>query len=693
MLALACGLFAMLLFAGTASAAAPTVDPSSPFACSVATPCGSFTSWNPTYVSVSQRSGDVYVIDSANDAVEVFDANGNYVTHIPGSAIPVTNTFGFGGADEIAVDNSGGPTDGDIYVASEGAGHLFAFDSSGNFLWSSDSGVNDLCGVAVDGSGNPWIGDFSAGAEKLNAADGTLAGTTIANSGVCSIAFDSSGNIAMLHLGAGVDVMDQSGNLLHTDNSGNGNTDVAVETVTNSVYSLDANGVTIWDASGNVVAGTPFGPHNSGNSVDVNPANGKIYITEPGQGRVDIYDLQLFTVGVTANGTGSGRVDADTGQISGCTSAGGTCSDSYITGSTVTLVAAPDSGSSFTAWTGCDNPSGNTCTVSVTSARAVTATFDLVPTHVLRVAASGSGSGTIASTDSRISCGATCQATYQQGDLVALTARAAPGSTFTGWSGGGCNGTSSCQVTMNADTNVTATFVESPTVSTGGASGFTQSTATVSGTVNPNGAATTCTFEFGTSTSYGSSVPCASAPGSGASGVSATAGLSGLAAGTTYHYRIVATNAGGTSNGGDATFTTASTPPPPTCQTDASLCPRPRPGVLHLAKASVVASGSKLVVQLSCVGGTTCRGTLKATAKVKVTTGKGRSRRTRTVTLVVAQGSVRLAAGRSGKVTLTLTRSGRQLLARTHQLSTTLAGVGLRHTLVIRSPAKAKKHH
>jgi sugar lactone lactonase YvrE len=100
-----------------------------------------------------------------------------------------------------------------------------------------------------------------------------------------------------------------------------------------------------------------------------------------------------------------------------------------------------------------------------------------------------------------------------------------------------------------------------PGVVTGAASSLTPTTATLNATVNPNGAeVTACTFEYGTSVSYGTSVPCASLPGSGESPVPVSAPLTGLSANTTYHFRIVATNSGGTSNGSDQTFTTAKAP-------------------------------------------------------------------------------------------------------------------------------------
>ncbi|MGO9763440.1 MAG: hypothetical protein ACLP1Q_19485 [Solirubrobacteraceae bacterium] len=98
-----------------------------------------------------------------------------------------------------------------------------------------------------------------------------------------------------------------------------------------------------------------------------------------------------------------------------------------------------------------------------------------------------------------------------------------------------------------------------PTVVTQEASSASQISAKLHATVNPNGEPESgCRFEYGTSTSYGASIPCEWAPGAG---FNVYAPITGLSEDTTYHYRIVATNTLGTSYGSDETVTTLSGAP------------------------------------------------------------------------------------------------------------------------------------
>jgi hypothetical protein len=102
----------------------------------------------------------------------------------------------------------------------------------------------------------------------------------------------------------------------------------------------------------------------------------------------------------------------------------------------------------------------------------------------------------------------------------------------------------------------------------------TETSATLNAMVNPNGGAVTdCHFEYGTTTSYGTSVPCASLPGSEGSPVAVSAAVTGLNASTTYHFRISATNAGGTERGGDETFFTTIPPSPTVTKVEPNVGP------------------------------------------------------------------------------------------------------------------------
>jgi hypothetical protein len=98
----------------------------------------------------------------------------------------------------------------------------------------------------------------------------------------------------------------------------------------------------------------------------------------------------------------------------------------------------------------------------------------------LAVTLAGSGSGTVTSSPAGISCGADCSEPFAPGTSVTLTATPAGGSTFAGWSGGGCGGTGACTVTVSGSLTVTATFNGAGNL--GLAFGSPASGATVSGT-------------------------------------------------------------------------------------------------------------------------------------------------------------------------------------------------------------------
>ena len=109
--------------------------------------------------------------------------------------------------------------------------------------------------------------------------------------------------------------------------------------------------------------------------------------------------------------------------------------------------------------------------------------------------------------------------------------------------------------TLGAVKSFTTTGSTAPLAVTLGASGLTATTATLAGQVDPKGQATAFAFEYGTTTSFGSLSAIDSA-GAGGSAQDVSLPIGGLAPGTTYRYRLVATNASGTTTGAVQSFTT-----------------------------------------------------------------------------------------------------------------------------------------
>ncbi|GAC1324879.1 MAG: hypothetical protein NVSMB25_22840 [Thermoleophilaceae bacterium] len=123
----------------------------------------------------------------------------------------------------------------------------------------------------------------------------------------------------------------------------------------------------------------------------------------------------------------------------------------------------------------------------------------------------------------------------------------------------------------------------SPSVTTGGTSAVKDTSATVAGTVNPNGQATTYSFQYGTTPSFGFATSPTSA-GSGSSDRPVSQDLAGLRPGTTYYYRLIATNSSGTAAGATQTFKTTGTAP----------APLPAPAATTLPASAVQRNGATL---------------------------------------------------------------------------------------------------
>ncbi len=108
-----------------------------------------------------------------------------------------------------------------------------------------------------------------------------------------------------------------------------------------------------------------------------------------------------------------------------------------------------------------------------------------------------------------------------------------------------------------------------PAVSSVAATHVTGSGARLNGAINPNGQQTTYAFQWGPTTGYGHETPLTSG-GAGSAPESVSANLAGLDGGSTYHFRVIAINASGTSVGADESFTTSGTRPSPSAAPSAT---------------------------------------------------------------------------------------------------------------------------
>jgi uncharacterized repeat protein (TIGR01451 family) len=169
---------------------------------------------------------------------------------------------------------------------------------------------------------------------------------------------------------------------------------------------------------------------------------------------------------VTISPSGGGIVLSTDGSISCPT----TCTANYATGSTVSLVAGPNSGYAFSSWSGACTGTIPACNVTMSGAEAVTANFvtsTAATTYTLTVNPFGNGSGTITSTPAGISCTITngvagttgCSATFPVTTTASLAEApsAANGSTFAGWLNPACTTLSTtCSYTAEGGGTVVA---------------------------------------------------------------------------------------------------------------------------------------------------------------------------------------------------------------------------------------------
>ena len=495
------------------------------------TPLGGFK--NPLGVAINQSTEEVYIADYSAAAVFAFEASGEPDTaHSKLTKADGTTPFPFSNPYGVAVDNSGGSDQGDIYVASYTAGAVNQFDptgartatpaitaqdvpvegtpQSGGLPAVLNNGGFSPVGLAVAANGDIYVGDQSNSVVDVFESNGTFVSQLAAGyaNGTNLIALDHSGDLYVTSYGNGTVEFSPSGACVNscTPIDPAGASGVTVDKA-GHVFANEGNQIAEFSSSGTPLetfAGPLgetepfFGGISSSYGLAVNESTEKIYIADFGNSKADIFEPYLLYNAVLP--------------------AVGDTSASDLAPTTATLTAQIKPGFRPTVYRfqyGTATSYGSSTLISKPIG------FDDNAAHLETAQISG------------LTPGATYHFRVVAINLLGTTY--GPDQVFT--------------------------TPAQPAVSAATASGVTSSTATLIAQINPELAATTYHFEYGPGLSYGSSTSESASIGADNAPHSVSAELGGLAPATTYHFRVVATNSFGSTTGVDQTFTTAEAPP------------------------------------------------------------------------------------------------------------------------------------
>jgi hypothetical protein len=492
---------------------------------------------NPHGIAIDQSNQRIYVaLVTANEntfepgQIEQLESNG-----IPTPSSP----FKAGGAQDIFTGVAVNPVTQGVYASQSifntpfgnvGAWTMNSFSSSG--VQGSSFALNNTLGVgpqiAADSTGSVYYpNDATNSVQVFNAAGVLQTSITCAAcpggtfSAPAVVAIGPSDSVYVVDLGTDrVVKLNRTGGsytYASTVQSGKSAVAVAVDPTSGEVFvgdlpssgyhvmAYDAAGVQFDDFGAGAIANPPFGPGSAG-QIAVNATSGKLYVTEPVADVIRVFERVTIKV-PTVTGSAASSIGQLTAKLNATVNA------------------------NFHAVTDCDFQYTDDADFQANGY----ANADVLPCSALPA---GSSNVQVNAT----ATGLTPGATYHFRVVAANN-------------GGSTDGNS---LTFSALPAV------APTVTAEPASALTDTAATLSGLVNPHGGVVSdCHFELGTSISYGQSIPCLAAVGSGTTNVSQKLGVKDLTPETTYHFRLVVTSNAGTTNGDDSEFTTLPVPPPP----------------------------------------------------------------------------------------------------------------------------------
>ncbi len=499
------------------------------FGAAATNPANPYPLSNPADVAVDNSSGasagDIYVTDPANHRVEKFDPSGNFIlmfgkdvdqstgANVCTAASHDTCQAGTAGASPgefqtptfVSVDSSGDSSSGDVYVGDTEDHSVSKFDPSGNLVpgWATGGqlgGFTPLFGLAVNRVGELFV-------QSENAHRYTEAGNQITEFGVPrgtspdGLAVDAEDNLYKADGSPEITKFTDKGENLGEPDSRSDAVGLTVDPTTNDLYVVQGGegGFVGHFALNCGQSCAPLDEFGAGQLTDptgiaIAASSDDVYIANSGAGNVATFDgvAPYITTGLASHLTQTSAT------ISGHLDPAGR---GNITECHFEYGATSSYGHSVPCSPDpAENPPGSNFTV---------------PTDV-SAELSGLQTGT----------------TYH----YRLTAGNA--------TGGGTGG------------DQTFATVQPPSIDGLNSSAVTATTADLEAKINPNGAETTCFFEYGATSAYGLIAACPNqeAIGSGEVDVPVSVHLTGLEANTVYHFRVVAVNEWGTTRSEDLTF-------------------------------------------------------------------------------------------------------------------------------------------
>jgi NHL repeat len=602
---------------------------------------GQFVPENGQGVAVDQDSGDIYVADTNHSRVEKFDSSGaflaawGYGVQNGGNVSQVCNApaicqVGLRGAapgqfenpTALAVDNSGGPNDGDVYVAdtgnaygAAGVGDVLKFTSTGVYLSKIDG--EDTPGGAFGGL--PWNGAIAVDAQgflyvttggRILKFDNTLSNEYVGGSewtsdGLFSLGVNSTG--AKLMATGYVPSGNESSYLVNTNGTAPGpalgcgsyfSGDIGFD-MTNGHFLVGAgNSICEFTQSGELV-GEPFGSAHLGSvgGIAVREATGAVYVVDWAQARVSVFLPRVVAEVKTEPAKDVGRTTATlTGHVTPDPSGGGpvvAChfelgtATSYGTNVPCTPATPYASGTGVTA-----DVSGLTADTTyhfrLVASNSVDANFGkdqtFTPHRVLGLSTVGATNIAPTTVTLNGSFDPDAKSTHyffewgkntSYGNATAVSPGVdapdiTPGTKTVSTNISGLTNYTEYHYRIVASNELGTSYGEDmslrtappepPAVSETAVSAVTNKGAHLSAQVNPSLGLTVYKFQYGPDSSYGSETLTSGSIGEDNVNRPVAADLTKLAPGTTYHVRVVATNFGGTTLGPDMTFTTTNAP-------------------------------------------------------------------------------------------------------------------------------------